>query len=325
MDKPLVTVLLTVYNRPSVVRTVNSILNQTYKNIDLLIVDNASTDNTCDEIRKINDDRIRLLINEKNGGQTYSLIRGINNIKGKYIARIDADDIALPDRIEKQVDFLEKNPEYVLCGSWVQYINDDDQYTLLMKMPTSDIGLRTMQMVTCGMYHPAAMYRTSTIKDNNINYDPDIYMAEDYEMWRKLLQYGKGLNLPEALVLYRRGSNNDSTTHQETMGRESFLVRKKVVEAWENSKEKKMMQKVISIEEQNKKTISDIRYIWKTYKALLKDNMDKGSDDYKIIRKYFVLKVYTASINNNTVAWARCAKVVYKKLLSIRYHIGKKH
>ena len=105
--KPLVSVVLTVYNRPSVVRTIKSILTQTYSNLELIVVDNASTDDTIKAIKEIADDRLKLFINDKNYGQTYSLNRGLSLCTGKYIARIDADDIALPTRIEKQVNFLE--------------------------------------------------------------------------------------------------------------------------------------------------------------------------------------------------------------------------
>ena len=124
---PLVSVVLPVYNRPSVANTINSVLSQTYTNFELLIIDNASTDNTADVIREISDQRIRLIINEENKGQTYSINRGLELSKGKYIARIDADDLMAPERLEKQVKFMEENLDYGLVGCWVQYITLDDK------------------------------------------------------------------------------------------------------------------------------------------------------------------------------------------------------
>lgn len=159
MNNPLVTVILPVYNRPSVLHTINSVLKQTYQNFELLIVDNASTDETQGVIKKIKDKRIRLVINEVNRGQTYSINRGLRLARGVYIARIDADDLMLPTRLEKQVAFMEQYPEYGLCGSWVQYITDDNRKAIIVKTCTSDWSLRAMQRIACGVYHPAVMMR----------------------------------------------------------------------------------------------------------------------------------------------------------------------
>ena len=142
-NKPLVTVLLPVYNRESVTKTIDSILGQTFTNFELIVVDNSSTDHTANMVAAYADKRISLVINEKNGGQIFSLNRGLSIARGKYIARIDADDIAFPTRLEKQVAFLENHPDFGLCGSWVQYINDDDQLTVKMKMCLTDEGLRS--------------------------------------------------------------------------------------------------------------------------------------------------------------------------------------
>ena len=188
----------------------------------------ASTDNTVQAIGEIKDDRIRLLINEVNRGQTYSLNRGLEASKGKYIARIDSDDIALPERIEKQVLFLEKNQEYVLVGSWVRFISDDDEPGMTVRMCTTDKGMRLMQTVACGMYHPSAMYRRDVIIRHNIRYDPQIHMAEDYDLWVKLMKFGRACNLGEPLIYYRRGNNNDSRHYQDRMGRESAEIRRRV-------------------------------------------------------------------------------------------------
>ena len=258
-SEPLVTVLIPVYNRPNVVKTIDSIVNQTYSNLEILIVDNASTDNTVEAIKKIKDLRIRLLVNEQNLGQTYSLNRGLREATGKYIARIDSDDIALPRRIEKQVEFMENNPDYVLVGSWVRFISDDDKLGMLVKMPTTDEGMRLMHTVSCGMFHPSAMYRTDTIRGNNIEYDPEIHMAEDYDLWVKLMQYGKACNLGEPLIYYRRGNDNDSRRYEDVMGRESSEIRSKVCNNLTCPKQiKSEIKQIILLERKEKKSISEV-------------------------------------------------------------------
>lgn len=310
--EPLVTVLIPVYNRPYVINTIKSICDQTYKNLEILIVDNASTDNTVQAIREVKDDRIRLLVNDVNRGQTYSLNRGLEEATGKYIARIDSDDIAVPERIEKQVIFMEKNPDYVLVGSWVRFISDDDKLGMVVKMCTTDQGMRLMQTVVCGMYHPSAMYRRDVIIRQNIRYNPDIHMAEDYDLWVKLMKYGKACNLGEPLVFYRRGSNNDSRHYQDLMGRESAEIRRRVCKDWDCSEaEKKRILEELNLEEKKRKTLFDCVKVYGFYKKYLNDNIDKSSPDYSILQQHFKIKVYGACFATNPGWYAAGVRKAY--------------
>lgn len=321
MESPLVTVLMTVYNRENVSNTIRSILEQTYENFEFLIVDNASTDRTCDVINSFDDKRIRLVINDKNMGQTYSLNRGLELARGKYIARIDSDDIALRDRISKQVEFLENNPEYGLVGSWVRYIDDEDKLTVLMKMPSTDIGFMTMQDIACAMYHPAAMYRTNVLRENNITYDYDIHMAEDYDMWRKITTYSKGLNLPEVLLYYRKGSQNDSSKYADLMYEECFSVREKICQA---SNGKKDMLEEIALERKKKKSIYECIKIRKFLKNYLSKRIDKESIDYEIINKHINYRVISTCIHYNASVWAKLLEKEYLFLRIIYYKLQTK-
>lgn len=251
--EPLVSVVLPVYNRPTVVDTIASVLNQTYSNYELIIIDNASTDNTVEKINEIGDSRIRVFVNEENKGQTYSINRGLELSKGKYIARIDADDLMVSERLEKQVKFLEDNPDFGLVGSWVQYITLSNKKAFVVKMPISDKGMRIMQTIACGMFHPAAMLRKSLLDEYKITYDSNMMMAEDYDMWRKIMQYSKALNLPEVLTLYRKG-DNDSVRHADIMHKECCSIRKVVCEnELKGSIHLNKMQEIIEIEDKNKK------------------------------------------------------------------------
>ncbi len=314
-NEPLVTVVLPVYNRPNVIKTIESILNQTYKNLEILIIDNCSTDKTVEEIRKIQDDRIRLIINEKNMGQTYSINRGLELSRGKYIARIDSDDIALPSRIEKQVEFLENNPEFVLCGSWVKYISDDDEELYTVKTCSTYEGMKFMQTIACGMYHPASMYRKDIIDTYNIRYDYNIHMAEDYDLWAKLMQHGKALNLPEVLLYYRRGSSNDSEKHREIMGKESLEIRRRICETIDyGEQDKKKFLELISLEQQKDKSLFVTIKVYYMYMTLLKRHINKESIDYKTIRLHIKLKVYGSCIANNKRLYANIVDTIYRLL-----------
>ena len=321
--KPLVTVLIPVYNRPEIIKTVKSILDQTYTNLEVLIVDNASTDSTVETIKKIVDKRIRLIINEKNMGQTYSLNRGLKEAKGKYIARIDSDDIALPRRIEKQVSFLEENPDYVLVGSWVRFIDDNDRLGMVVKMPTTDEGLRIMNTVSCGMYHPSAMYRTCIIRDNKIEYNPIIHMAADYDLWVKLMKYGKACNLAEPLIYYRRGNNNDSRHYEDLMWKESTAVRRKVIKELETSKnEKKQILKIINIESKEKKSLKESVWVHNFYMKYLNSHIDSASQDYYILKQHFLIKCYGSCFANNSARYAGFVRKIYVLAKALKNKIG---
>ena len=316
-EQPLVTVLIPVYNRPMVINTIKSIIDQTYQNLEILVIDNASTDNTVETIRSLNDDRIRLVVNEKNLGQTGSMNRGLKLAEGKYIARIDSDDVAFPQRIEKQVEFLEENPDYVLVGSWIQYISDDDKIGGVMKMCVTDEGLRFMQTFFCGIHHPTAMYRTDIIRTYQIEYEPGISMAEDYELWRKLLHYGKGCNLGETLVYYRRGDHNDSIKHYEQMVAESRMVRRRVCEELKlPTREKQRLMHTLDIAEiDNKGIVEATRYLLFMYSFFVK-NVSRSCADYALLRRYVFQMGYGVCFENNKRPYAQPIRKLYHKLRS---------
>ena len=122
-----ITVLIALYNSEKYIKeTIESLLNQTFKNFEILIINDASTDNSVNVVNSINDDRIRLIHNETNKGICLTRQKGIKEAKGKYIAILDADDLAMPNRLEKQFLFLENNPEIVLCGTNANFIDENN-------------------------------------------------------------------------------------------------------------------------------------------------------------------------------------------------------
>src|ERR1700681_1475187 len=123
---PLVSVVLPVYNGERyLTQSINSILFQTYSNWELIIINDGSSDNTENLILNYPDKRIKYISNDGNKGIIYSLNKGLEKAKGEFIARLDADDVALPFRIEKQVEFLTENTDYAMCGSYFQTIDSN--------------------------------------------------------------------------------------------------------------------------------------------------------------------------------------------------------
>ena len=139
---PRISIVMSVYNGEKYLReAVNSILNQTFKDFEFIIINDGSTDGTREILESYNDPRI-ILIHKGNMGLTQSLNKGIALAKGKYIARQDADDISLPERLEKQIEFLERNEKVALLGTAIEIIDEIGNYLQTIKPPTDDSSIR---------------------------------------------------------------------------------------------------------------------------------------------------------------------------------------
>jgi glycosyltransferase involved in cell wall biosynthesis len=202
MNEPLVTVLMSVYNGEEYLgEAIESILNQTYKNFEFIIIDDASTDSSAAIISSYNDARIRPVANAQNMRLTASLNKGIDLARGKYIARMDADDVSLPERIEKQVAFMEQHPEVGLCGTFLKSVGPQSEYVVAYKTTHEEIKFKLF--FETHFPHPAAMLRKSVLDEHQLKYDTINKVAQDYELWNKMVNYCQAAILPEVLVRKR--------------------------------------------------------------------------------------------------------------------------
>ncbi|WP_223549304.1 glycosyltransferase family 2 protein [Aestuariivivens sp. NBU2969] len=197
---PLVSVIMPVYNCELYVKeAVESILYQTYENFELIILDDASTDNTVKIVSEIKDSRIKFIKKNINTGYTTSLNLGVELAKGKYIARMDGDDVSLPERFEKQVAFLEEQSDVVVCGAWYISIGTG----VIKPYPEMHEANKLRLLEGTCFAHPTIMLRKSVLVENQLKYDVFSEPAEDYALWVDLLQYGRFYNLQEPLLKYR--------------------------------------------------------------------------------------------------------------------------
>lgn len=211
-NQPLITVLMPTYNCELYVgEAVQSILEQTYSNFECIIIDDCSTDKTVEILKSFSDTRIKLIEKPKNSGYTTSLNYGLTIAKGKYIARMDGDDISLPTRFEKQVALFEANPKLVVCGSIYQII--DSEQVIYKPETHEEIKLALLKDSAIG--HPTVMIRVSVLKTHHISYDTSKEPAEDYDLWVRLLEYGVFYNIQEVLFLYRIHEGQVSITKKE--------------------------------------------------------------------------------------------------------------
>jgi len=193
---------MAVYNGERYLKeSISSILKQTYKDFEFLIIDDGSSDSTSEIIKSFDDPRIIAIKNTNNIGLSRSLNKGIKLSKGKYIARMDADDISLPERLKKQVDFMEEYQEIGVCGTWLR--TTGSKKNNIRKSPINHEEICAYMFWDSPIWHPTAMIRKKVLTDNDLYYDESISKAQDYKLWTDLSNITKLANIPEVLLLYR--------------------------------------------------------------------------------------------------------------------------
>jgi glycosyltransferase involved in cell wall biosynthesis len=191
-----------VYNgMPYLPFAIESILNQTLQNFELIIVNDCSTDSTPEYLKSVKDNRVVVLNLSLNGGVTKALQEGLQLVKGEFIARLDADDIAKPDRLEYQVNFLRKNPQVGLLGTTVELIDENGNSLPGSAKPMDDLELRWSLLFKNPIVHSSVLLRTTLLKDHNLSYR--LLHSEDYDLWTKLLNVTEGRILNNSLIYYR--------------------------------------------------------------------------------------------------------------------------
>jgi len=210
LTSPAISVLMPIYNCSDYVsETIDSILNQTFTDFEFLIIDDCSTDLTADIVKQYRDSRIKLIEKPVNTGYTDSLNLGVELAQGKYIARMDGDDIAISTRFEQQINLLESNPEVIVCGSQLKILGSDK----IMLKPESHEDILIDLLLTNPIGHPSVMIRRSVL--TAFKYDKSKEPAEDYDLWTRLIWHGKFYNIQQPLVLYRVHDGQVSTVKKQ--------------------------------------------------------------------------------------------------------------
>ncbi|GFO64356.1 glycosyltransferase [Geomonas paludis] len=219
---PKVSVVMPVYNGGRfVAEAIDSILRQSFTDFEFLVVDDGSTDDSAAVLRSFSDPRMRLLGDGVNRGVVGALNLGFAAAAGRYVARMDADDVSLPDRLQRQVDFLDANPGIDVCGGWMEAF--DGRGATLWQAPLEDSEIRSWFLFENVIYHPTVMLRRSVLLDGTVRYDRDFPHAEDYELWTRMLDTWRFANLGEVLLCYRLHDQSvgqrENTTQRETGAR----------------------------------------------------------------------------------------------------------
>jgi glycosyltransferase involved in cell wall biosynthesis len=200
MKTPRITVLMPVYNAERFLReAIESILSQSYRNFEFLVIDDGSTDHSVEIVKSYSDPRIRFIQNEQNLGVSATLNKGIDLAKTDLIARMDADDISYPKRLQKQYEYMLVHPDCALLSTWCRVVTEDRQFIRLEHYRTKFYYYNLT--FECVIYHPTIMFRKSMIEAVGKYSMP---YSEDFDLFWRTSTYYKISNLMEPLLDYRR-------------------------------------------------------------------------------------------------------------------------
>jgi glycosyltransferase involved in cell wall biosynthesis len=198
---PLVSIVMAAYNEEKYIHeAIDSILRQTFSDFEFIIVNDGSTDRTEEIILSFSDSRIKYIRNDQNLKLIASLNKGLSLARGKYIARMDSDDISLPERLSIQVQFMEAHPEIGISGAQLIVFGSEDS-TMNYPLEYDDLLLRLL--ITSCFPNNLVIFRSAIMQRHNLTFTSGYHHGEDYKFWTQWLQVTKGANLPDYLVKYR--------------------------------------------------------------------------------------------------------------------------
>lgn len=262
-------VLMPVYNAaPFLEEAIDSILNQTYKEFDFYIINDGSIDNSEAIIESYQDDRINYLKNDTNRGLVYTLNRGLNEIRNEFVVRMDSDDIAMPQRFELQIKYMDANPEVMASGTQIQYFGQSDAQPIF---PLTHNELKAKLILAHGIVHPTAIYRKEFIDENKIRYEEEFYFIEDYNFWLKVSKSGRLGNISDVLLKYRWEGQNVTAKNWHTREGRYKLIYQDILRELEI--EPTEINKQIHLELGfNSEKIGEISLIYNHIKLILNQN-----------------------------------------------------
>lgn len=225
----LVTVLMPVYNGEKYIReSIDSVLAQTYTDFEFLIINDGSTDDSAEIVESYKDSRIRFVENSCNLGLVATLNKGLKLARGIYIARMDCDDISLPKRLERQVEFMDAHPLVGVSGTWIKMIGS--RQGDIWSPPTTHEAIVCSLLFETALAHPTVIIRKSLVEKINLLYDPSFEHAEDYDLWVRASRCTVLANLEEVHLLYRIHAAQIGERYTKLQLSAAMLIRSSLLE-----------------------------------------------------------------------------------------------
>ncbi len=225
MNSFKISVIMAVYNgMPFLKEAVKSILDQSYRNLEFIVVNDASTDDTLKYLNGLKDKRIKIINNSENLGLAASLNKALAFAKGEYIARMDADDISLPNRLETQLRYLEDHPQIALCGCWAELINEKGAKIGAKRYPSQPEKIKSTLLHYPCIIHPT-FFASRKFYTELKGYDPKFDFAEDYELLMRARNKFKMANINKTLLKWRLCDKRRSRQDMHFMDKIDFKIK----------------------------------------------------------------------------------------------------
>lgn len=220
---------MSVFNNEKYIQeSIESILSQTFKDFEFVIVSDGSTDKTGEILDGFNDFRIKIIKNKKNIGLTKSLNKALKIAKGEYVARQDADDVSSPERFRKQVEFLNNNSEIKVLGTFAYGINNTGKILRKEMAPVSWVTVKKNLIKNNSFIHPSVMIKKDILDKVGL-YNEEFETTQDYELWFRILKVAKGANLPLFLIKKRYTSEMASLQKEKTQLRNTLFLQNQAI------------------------------------------------------------------------------------------------
>lgn len=292
---PSVSILMPVYNaEPYLSEAIQSMLNQTYADFELIILDDCSTDRSAEVVQTFSDTRIIYHRNEVNSGLANNLNTGLKLAKGKYIARMDGDDISLPHRLQTQVDFLESHPDIDLCSCAMQMFGADNQLWIRDRDPEQ---VKITMMFYSAVLHASSVFRRDVFEKNNLYYKQETFPAEDYDLWARAAFFCRMVNLPDVMYLYRMHRTQVTSTDPRSAEKCREIQIRYLSKALPVLCEKEIIDFVDGFIAYKISEIAEIKGVKNHYLKIVKANASVLFFDQKLLNvrlnKYFQQQVFT--------------------------------
>lgn len=225
MNSPKISVVMSVYNgMPYLKKAAMSILDQTFKDFEFIIVNDASTDDTSEYLKNLNDRRVKIIKNPKNIGVAESLNKALLIARGDYIARMDADDISLPNRLKTQLAYMEDHPEISLCGCWVELIDKSGKKIGTKEYPAKSENIKSALLKYNCIIHPTFFSKREFYQELK-GYDPKFDFAEDYELLMRARDRFQMANVNKVLFKWRLWGERRSQQDMHIMDKMDFKIK----------------------------------------------------------------------------------------------------
>lgn len=311
-----ISVIMPVYNGEKYLKeAIDSVLSQTFKDFELIIINDYSTDSTIDIINSYSDKRIVLINNEENLGIAKTLNKGIDISKGKYIARMDADDICYLHRLERQYNFMERNRDIGMCGSNVEVFTNDT--IRLHVCPQQHNEIKVLQIFNSAFTHPAVMIKKEILDKYNLRYDEFYEGMEDYELWIRMSRVTKLANIDEVLLKYRSHSNQVTKNITKDQLEKMRLIRKRTLnEIGLNFNEDDTELLLLYSTNKIYNYPNRILEVFNLFERIIKDNDKSKTYDQKTLKDIISYNVYWSILKYKNEYGVKLNYKRYKKLMS---------